>query len=81
MLVILEEIDSKVLNNLGGISERVLLIETRSTVAAGTRKQSRIEASFTSIEFHSSTMNPFINALMKDIKPIFQCQSVYNFLQ
>ena len=72
MLVILEEIDSihlKGFKYLGGIIERVQLIEIRSTVADGTRKQSHIDASFSSIEFHSSTMNPFINALMKGIKP------------
>ena len=35
------------------------------------RKQSRIDASFTGIEFHSSAINPFINALMKEIKSAF----------
>ena len=39
----------------------------RSTVASGTRKQSRIDASITRIEFHSLTINPFIGALMEEI--------------
>ena len=49
------------------IIERVSLIEMRSTVAVETRKQNSIDASIKRIEFHSSTINPFIEALMKEI--------------
>ena len=66
-LVILEEIKEgvnsiylKSFQQSEDIIERVLLIEMRSTVAGGTRRQSRIDASITRIEFHSSTINPFI---------------------
>ena len=48
-----------------------MLIEIRSAVAVGTRKQSRIDTSITRIEFHSLTINAFINALMKEIKSGF----------
>ena len=43
----------------------------RSTVAGGKRKQTRIDASVTRIEFHSSTTNPFNDALMKEITYAF----------
>ena len=43
----------------------------RSTVAGGTRKQSRIDASITRLEFHSSTISPFTDALMKEITYAF----------
>ena len=73
-LVILEEIkedvDSIHLQNCEqseDIIERVLLIEMRSTVAGGIRRQSRIDASITRIYFYSSTTNPFTAALMKEI--------------
>ena len=77
-LVILEEIkedvDSIYLKSFKqseDIIERILLIEMRSTVAGGTRKQSRIDASITRLEFHSSTISPFIDALMKEITYAF----------
>ena len=38
----------------------------RSTVTGGTRKQSCIDTSITRIEFHSSTINPFTDTLMKE---------------
>ena len=43
----------------------------RITVAGGTRKQSRIHASITTTEFHSSTFNPYTDALMKEITYAF----------
>ena len=53
------------------IIERVPLIEMRSKVAGETRKQSRIDASITRLKFHSSTINPFIDALFKEITYAF----------
>ena len=53
------------------IIERVPLIEMRSKVAGETRKQSRIDASITRLKFHSSTINPFIDALLKEITYAF----------
>ena len=77
-LVILEEIKEDVdsvhlksLKKSGDIIERVSLIEMRSTGAGGTRKQSRIDASVGRTEFHSSTINPFIDSLMKEITYAF----------
>ena len=77
-LVILEEIkedvDSIYLKSFKqseDMIKRVLLIEMRSTVAGGTRKQSRIDASITRLEFHSSTIHPFTDALMKEITYAF----------
>ena len=73
-IVILEEIKEDVrsiylkrFKQSEDIIERVSLIEMRSTVASGTRKQSRIDASITRIEFHSSTINPFVDAVMEKI--------------
>ena len=74
MLVILEEIKEDVnsiylksFKQSEDIIEGVLLIEMRSTVAGGTRRPSRIDASITRIEFHSSTINPFVDAVMEKI--------------
>ena len=53
------------------IIERVPLIEMRSKVAGETRKQSRIDASITRLKFHYSTINPFIDALLKEITYAF----------
>ena len=69
-----EDVDSihlKSFKQSEDIIERVSLIEMRSAVAGGTRKQSRIDASITRIEFHSSTINSFIDALMKEITYAF----------
>ena len=77
-LVILEEIKEDVDSiNLKStkqsedIIERVLLIEMGSTVVGGTKKQSRIDTSITRIEFYSSTINPLIAVLMKEITYAF----------
>ena len=74
LLVILEEIkediDSiyfKSLKQSEDITERFSLIEMRSTVTSGTRMQSCIATSITRLEFHSSTINPFIDVLMEEI--------------
>ena len=77
-LVILEEIKEDVdsiyfksFKQSGDIIEKVSLIEMRITVAGGTRKQSRIDASITTTEFHSSAFNPYIDALMKEMTYAF----------
>ena len=75
LLVILEEIKEDVdsiyfksFKQSEDITERVSLIEMRSTVTSGTRKQqSCIAASIARLEFHSSTINPFIDVLMEEI--------------
>ena len=74
LLVILEEIKEDVdsiyfksLKQSEDITERVLLIEMRSTVTSRTRKKSCIATSITRLEFHSSTINPFIDVLMEEI--------------
>ena len=69
-----EDVDSihlKSFKQSEDIIERVSCIETRSTVACGTNKQNCIDASVTRIEFHSSTINPFTDALMKEISYAF----------
>ena len=78
MLMILEEIKEDIdsihlisFRQSEDIIERVSLIEMWSTVAGGMRKQSRIDASVARIKFHSSTINPFIDALMKEITYAF----------
>ena len=77
-LVILEEIKEDVdsihlksSKQSEDIIERVLLIEMGSTVVGGTKKQSRIDTSITRIEFYSSTINPLIAVLMKEITYAF----------
>ena len=49
----------------------------RITVAGGTRKQSRIHASITTTEFHSSTFNPYTDALMKEITYAFDLSELH----
>lgn len=53
------------------ISKGVSLIEMKIIVTGETRKQSRIDFSITGIEFHSSTIKLFIDALMKEISYTF----------
>lgn len=55
----------------GDLIERVSLIEMRNTVAGATRKQSRIDPSLSRDEFHSTTIKPFIDALIKEITVAF----------
>ena len=52
----------------------------RSTVADGKKKQTRIEALVTRMEFHSSTINPFTDALMKEITYAFDLPELHELI-
>ena len=56
------------------------LTEMRSTVAGGKKKQTRIEALVTRMEFHSSTINPFTDALMKEITYAFDLSELHELI-